>query len=159
MRPIIRWLAAIPLAMVAGFIAHASVIFASSIAHGFDEISMLINSRDMAGMPVTGTYTILLIRALTTFSLVVAAAIVVPSHKKEVALSLAVIITVGFAIVFAYLIYNGITSEAKIGLGVWYRSLIECASYVAGAWAGADHAKSLRELRWNYGDGITVTPY
>jgi hypothetical protein len=135
-------LAAIPLAIAAGFIAHVVLVFMASLAHGFNEVSALWASQDMAGMPVSGTYTVVITRAITAGALVVVAAIVVPSHKKIAAFAMAAVVTVASAVILTYFIYRGITSDAHIGFGVWYRSIIESIAYIIGAFSGVYYART-----------------
>lgn len=93
-------------------------------------------------MPVSGTYTVIITRAITAAAVVVVGAIVVPSHKRAVALTMAAIVTVVSACMLGYFIYSGITSEHHLGFGVWYRTIIELVAYVVGAFSGVYYARA-----------------
>lgn len=133
----IRWLVALPAALIAAIAAHFLVSFALSIGHGFDTIASFWRASDMNGMPVSGTYIVLVTRAVSAAALVGVIAYLVPKYNRTIGLASAFVVGVAAIVLFIYLVWSLVSSGADVGVGVWYRTSLEVLGIVGGALAGA----------------------
>ena len=140
---LLRWVAALPLGVLAAFAAHMILGFNFGIAHGFEEVGLFWDSPDMAGMPIRGTYIMLGTRAVSACALVSVAAWVAPQFKKQIGLSLAIIISILSIAFLIYLLYQSVRFELAWGFSVWYRSILELAGIIIGCVFGAGMSSSM----------------
>ena len=140
---LIRWVAALPLAVLAAFAVHIIFGFTFGIAHGFEEVDVFWESRDMAGMPISGTYIMIVTRSVTAATLVGVAAWLVPQFKKQIGFSLAIVVSILSTILLIFLLYQSVRLELPLGFGGWYRSILELASIIIGCVVGAGFSASM----------------
>lgn len=134
---IVRWIIAIPAGIAASFLFHMFSVYGFSLGHGFDEVSALLNSMDMNGMPLRGTYILLITRLVSSAALVGCAVLIVPKYKKIFGIVLATIVTI-FAISFLiFLIHQAVSLEIPLGPSLWYRNIVEMVGIIAGNLLGA----------------------
>jgi hypothetical protein len=140
---LLRWVAALPIAVLAAFVAHYILYLTFSTTHGQEAVDMFWESRDMAGMPISGTYMLLVSRAVTTGTLVGVAAWVAPQFKKQIGFSLAIIVSILSITFLIYLLYLSVRHEFPLGFGGWYRGLLELAGIILGCSAGVGFSSSM----------------
>ncbi|MDE3001339.1 MAG: hypothetical protein OXU79_19865 [Gemmatimonadota bacterium] len=134
---LIRWILAVPLGVVAAFLVHLFVTALSGLAHGFDRVADFWDSTDMAGMPIEGTYIMFTARVLSAAALLHVATRVAPNHKKKLSKVLAIIGVLGIGLMF--LILSGLSillSGPSLGIGGWYRNILEAFSVIFGCVVG-----------------------
>lgn len=142
MTNILRWGAALPLAAIAAFAIHMGLGVAFGIAHGFNEVGLFWESRDMAGMPISGTYIMLVTRIATISALVGVAAWAVPRFKIQAGIVIASVIGVSTVALFVYTYYQSVQVGLPIGFWGWYRGLLEAFSIIIGCAVGIGLALS-----------------
>jgi hypothetical protein len=129
---ILRWAAAVPMAVLAAFAVHMALGITFGIGHGFDKVEFFWLSRDMASMPISGTYIMLVTRAASTCTLVGVAAWVVPRLKIQVGIVLAIVICIYTSALFIYVLYQSVHLGLTLGFSGWYRSILEWVSIIIG---------------------------
>ena len=96
---IIRWIIAVPAGLGAWFGANYSIGTTFGFAHGFEVVDEFWDAPDMNGMPISGTYIILVTRIVAAAALVGVMAYLVPRYHKRVAIVVAALVSaaaVGF---------------------------------------------------------------
>lgn len=132
-----RWLLAFPAGAVAAVAAHFLVTFAFGLGHGFDTVASFWAAPDMNGMSISGTYIVVVTRALTSAVFVGVTCWLVPAFHRYVGVTFALLVVVGSASLLGYLLWATSNAGVHLGLGVWYRNLLEFVSYSLGAIVGA----------------------
>src|ERR1700704_4636535 len=90
---IIRWIIAVPAGLLAWFGANYSIGRTFGFAHGFEVVDEFWEAPDMNGMPISGTYIILITRIVAAAALVCVIAYLVPRYHKRVAIIVASLVS------------------------------------------------------------------
>lgn len=134
---LLRWVAALPLGLIASFAAYMIIDFNFSVIYGYEKVALFWQAHDMAGMPITGSFIMLVTRVLQACALVSVAALVVPQFKKQVGFYLAIIASILSVALVSYLFYRVYTSGLALGFSGWYRGILETTSLIVGCVVGA----------------------
>ena len=134
---IIRWIIAVPAGLGAWFGANYSIGTTFGFAHGFEVVDEFWEAPDMNGMPISGTYIILITRIVAAAALVGVMVYVVPHYHKRVAIVAASLVSaaaVGFLVFISVQVAN---EDLSIGPDGWYKHILDTLSISCGAIAGA----------------------
>ena len=134
---IVRWIIAIPAGIAASFLMHMFSLYSFSLGHGYDDVSALLDSIDMNGMPLRGTYILLFTRLASSAALVGCAVLIVPKYKKKFGIVLAVIVSIFAISLLIFLMHQAIGLKIPLGPSVWYRNILEMIGVVSGSILGA----------------------
>jgi glucan phosphoethanolaminetransferase (alkaline phosphatase superfamily) len=131
---IIRWAIAVPAGVMLWYAANHSVGIAFGIIHGFDRVDAFWEAPDMDGVPIIGTYIILVTRAVAAASLVGIIIYIVPRHHKQVAIITAALVTIGAVAIF---VYQAVSTDQHISGEGWYKLALDMLSMMFGGMGGA----------------------
>ncbi len=144
---LIRWIIAVPAGLLAWFGANYSIGMTFGFAHGFEVVDDFWGAPDMNGMPISGTYIILVTRIVAAAALVGMIVYVVPRYHKRVAIiatSLVSAAAVGF---LGFILFQAVNADLNIGLDGWYRHILDMLSIIFGAIVGAWMANENQKKR------------
>jgi hypothetical protein len=131
---ILRWIIAVPAGLVAWFAANYSIGRTFGFAHGFEVVDEFWDAPDMNGMPISGTYIILVTRIVAAASLVGVAIYIVPRYHKQVAIVVASLVSAAAVVILSFQVMS---ADLNIGLDGWYRQILDMLSIILGAIFGA----------------------
>ena len=134
---IIRWIIAVPAGLVAWFGANYSIGTTFGFAHGFEVVDEFWDAPDMNGMPISGTYIILVTRIVAAAALVGVMVYVVPHYHKRVAIVAASLVSAAAVGFLGFVLFQAVTADLNIGLDGWYRQILDMLSIILGAIFGA----------------------
>jgi len=134
---IIRWIIAVPAGLVAWFGANYSIGTTFGFAHGFEVVDEFWDAPDMNGMPISGTYIILVTRIVAAAALVGVMVYVVPHYHKRVAIVVASFVSAAAIGFLGFVLFQAGTADLNIGLDGWYRHILDMLSIILGAIFGA----------------------
>lgn len=134
---IIRWIIAVPAGLVAWFGANYSIGTTFGFAHGFEVVDEFWDAPDMNGMPISGTYIILVTRIVAAAALVGVMVYVVPHYHKRVAIVVASLVSAAAIGVLGLVLFQAGSADLNIGLDGWYRHILDMLSIILGAIFGA----------------------
>lgn len=134
---IIRWIIAVPAGIVAWFGANYSIGTTFGFAHGFEVVDEFWEAPDMNGMPISGTYIILITRIVAAAALVGVMVYVVPHYHKRVAIVAASLVSAAAVGLMGFVLFQSMSADLNIGLDGWYRQILDMLSIILGAIFGA----------------------
>ena len=134
---IIRWIIAVPAGIVAWFGANYSIGTTFGFAHGFEVVDEFWDAPDMNGMPISGTYIILVTRIVAAAALVGVMVYVVPHYHKRVAIVAASLVSAAAVGFLGFVLFQTMSADLIIGLDGWYRQILDMLSIILGAIFGA----------------------
>jgi len=134
---IIRWIIAVPAGLVAWFGANYSIGTTFGFAHGFEVVDEFWDAPDMNGMPISGTYIILVTRIVAAAALVGVMVYVVPHYHKRVAIVAASLVSAAAVGFLGIVLFQSMSADLNIGLDGWYRQILDMLSIILGAIFGA----------------------
>ena len=134
---IIRWIIAVPAGLVAWFGANYSIGTTFGFAHGFEVVDEFWDAPDMNGMPISGTYIILVTRIVAAAALVGVIVYVVPHYHKRVAIVVASLVSAVAIGLLGFVLFQVGSADLNIGLDGWYRQILDMLSIILGAIFGA----------------------
>ena len=134
---IIRWIIAVPAGIVAWFGANYSIGTTFGFAHGFEVVDEFWDAPDMNGMPISGTYIILVTRIVAAAALVGVIVYVVPHYHKRVAIVVASLVSAAAMGFLGFVLFQAGSADLHIGLDGWYRHTLDMLSIILGAIFGA----------------------
>jgi fructose-specific phosphotransferase system IIC component len=134
---IIRWIIAVPAGLVAWFGANYSIGTTFGFAHGFEVVDEFWDAPDMNGMPISGTYIILVTRIVAAAALVGVMVYVVPHYHKRVAIVVASLVSATAIGFLGFVLFKAVSADLNIGLDGWYRHILDMLSIILGAIFGA----------------------
>jgi len=134
---IIRWIIAVPAGLVAWFGANYSIGTTFGFAHGFEVVDEFWDAPDMNGMPISGTYIILVTRIVAAAALVGVMVYVVPHYHKRVAIVVASLVSATAIGFLGFVLFQAGSADLNIGLDGWYRHILDMLSIILGAIFGA----------------------
>lgn len=132
----LRWILCLPLGLLCAFLVHMLVMIALGSIHGFENIESFWAANDMAGMPISGTYSIIFIFTSAYISLIVFVVKFAPSHKQAVAKLISAVCALFLLGLTVYVFWLVFSNDVRIGFGVWYRSILEGISAATGIIVG-----------------------
>ena len=131
---ILRWAVAVPAGVMLWYAANHSIGIAFGIIHGFERVDAFWEAPDMDGVPIIGTYIILVTRTVAAASLAGVIIYIVPRYHKQVAIVVASLVSVGAA---AILVFQVASAEQSISAEGWYKLVLDMLSMIFGGIAGA----------------------
>ena len=134
---ILRWIIAVPAGLVAWFAANYSIGTTFGFAHGFEVVDEFWEAPDMNGMPISGTYIILITRIVAAAALVGVIVYVVPHYHKRVAIVAASLVSAAAVGFLGFVLFQARSADLNIGLDGWYRQILDMLSIILGAIFGA----------------------
>ena len=134
---IIRWIIAVPAGLVAWFGANYSIGTTFGFAHGFEVVDEFWDAPDMNGMPISGTYIILVTRIVAAGALVGVMVYVVPHYHKRVAIVVASLVSAAAIGFLGFVWFQAGSADVNMGLDGWYRHILDMLSIILGAIFGA----------------------
>jgi len=134
---IIRWIIAVPAGLVAWFGANYSIGTTFGFAHGFEVVDEFWDAPDMNGMPISGTYIILVTRIVAAAALVGVMVYLVPRYHKQVAIAVASVVSAAAVGFLGFILFQAMSADLNIGLDGWYRHILDMLSIILGAIFGA----------------------
>ena len=134
---IIRWIIAVPAGLGAWFGANYSIGRTFGFAHGFDVVDEFWEAPDMNGMPISGTYIILVTRIVAAAALVCVMVYLVPRHHKRVPIVVASLVSAAAVDFMGFVLFQAGSADLNIGLDGWYRQILDMLSIILGAIFGA----------------------
>lgn len=146
---IVRWIIAIPVGIVAAVGMHFLMTLGFSLGHGFETAASFWEASDMNGMPISGTYILFVTRATTAAAFVGVTAYIVPAFHKYVGIVFATVVALGSLVLLAYLARVAYNAGLSLGVGAWYRNILEFVSYGLGGIVGAAIGSGAGERRTN----------
>jgi hypothetical protein len=132
----LRWILFLPLGILSAYLTHVFVRLAIGLMHGFDNMALFWAATDMAGMPLTGTYAIILNYTAVYCALIYYTVRAAPSDKIKVAKLISTLCGLFVLILMAYISWLLFKYDVSVGFWVLYRSTIETLSAVMGIIAG-----------------------
>jgi len=134
---IIRWIIAVPAGLMLWFAANYSIGVAFGFLHGFEVVDSFWEAPDMNGMPISGTYIILVTRIVAAASLVGMIIYVVPRYHKRVAIVVASLVSAAAVGFLGFILFQAMSDDLNIGLDGWYRHILDMLSIILGGIVGA----------------------
>jgi len=134
---VLRWLIAVPAGLGAWFGANYSIGMTFGFAHGFEVVDEFWEAPDMNGMPISGTYIILITRIVAAAALVSVIVYLVPLYHKRVAIALASLVSAAAIGFLCFVLFQAGNDDLNIGLDGWYRHILDMLSIILGAIFGA----------------------
>lgn len=134
---IIRWIIAVPAGLMLWFAANYSIGTAFGFLHGFEAVDSFWEAPDMNGMPISGTYIILVTRIVAAASLVGMIIYVVPRYHKQVAIVVASLVSAAAVGFLGFVLFQAGSADLNFGPDGWYRHILDMLSIVLGAIFGA----------------------
>jgi len=134
---IIRWIIAVPAGLLAWFGANYSIGMTFGFAHGLEVVDEFWEAPDMNGMPISGTYIILITRIVSAAALVGVMVYLVPRYHKRVAIVVASLVSTAAVGFLGFVLFQAVTADLNIGLDGWYRHILDMLSIILGAIFGA----------------------
>ena len=120
------------------FAANHSIGTAFGILHGFDRVGAFWEAPDMDGVPIIGTYMIVITRTIAAASLVGVIIYLVPRYHKQVAIVAASLVSAAAVVFMGVILFQAANAEdLTIGLDGWYRYTLDMLSIMVGAIVGA----------------------
>jgi hypothetical protein len=92
---------------------------------------------DMNGMPISGTYIILVTRLVAAAALVGMIVYLVPRFHKRVAAIAAALVSVAALGFLGFVLFQAGNADLKLGPDGWYRHILDALSIIMGAIFGA----------------------
>jgi hypothetical protein len=144
----VRWIIAIPAGLAAWFVANYSIGMTFGFGHGFEVVEEFWDSSDMNGMPVSGTYIILVTRIVAAAALVGVIVYLVPRYHKQVAIVVASLISAAAVSFLGFVLFQAGGADQNISPDVRYRHILDMLSIIlgaiVGAWMAYENQKSRR---------------
>ena len=134
---ILRWAIAVPAGLLAWFGANYSIGMTFGFAHGFEVVDEFWEAPDMNGMPISGTYIILITRIVAAAALVGVMVYLVPGYHKRVATVVASLVSAAAVGFLGFDLFQAGSGDLNIGLDGWYRHILDMLSIIMGAIFGA----------------------
>ena len=135
---ILRWIIAVPAGVMVWFAANHAIGTAFGILHGFDRVGDFWEAPDMDGVPIIGTYMIIVTRTIAAASLVGVIIYIVPRYHKQVAIVTASLVSAAAVVFMGVILFQAAHAEDfKIDLEGWYRYILDMLSIMVGAIVGA----------------------
>jgi glucan phosphoethanolaminetransferase (alkaline phosphatase superfamily) len=134
---ILRWIIAVPAGLLLWFAANYSIGMAFGFLHGFETVDSFWEALDMNGMPISGTYIILVTRIVAAASLVGMIIYVVPRYHKQVAIVVASLVSAAAVGFLGFILFQAMSADLNIGLDGWYRHILDMLSIILGGIVGA----------------------
>ena len=134
---ILRWAIAVPAGLLAWFGANHSIGMTFGFAHGFEVVDEFWEAPDMNGMPISGTYIILITRIVAAAALVGVIVYLVPCYHKRVAIVVASLVSAAAVGFLGFVLFQAGSADLTIGLDGWYRHILDMLSIIIGAIFGA----------------------
>ncbi len=132
-----RWILALPAGVLVAFLMQMVTDVAFGLGYGFETVYGFYDSPDMAGMPVSGTFILLVSRTASAAILLYTTIVLVPNYKRQAA----VILVAGLSMLsigwFIYVVWSAINTNYTITAGMWYRFILESISLFLGLVVGA----------------------
>ena len=119
------------------FAANYSIGVAFGFLHGFEVVDSFWEAPDMNGMPISGTYIILVTRIVAAASLVGMIIYVVPRYHKRVAIVVASLVSAAAVGFLGFILFQAMSDDLNIGLDGWYRHILDMLSIILGGIVGA----------------------
>ena len=134
---IIRWIIAVPAGLLAWFGANYSIGMTFGFAHGFQVVDEFWEAPDMNGMPISGTYIILITRIVAAAALVGVTVYLAPLYHKRVAIVVASLVSAAAIGFLGFILFQAMSADLNIGPDGWYRQILDMLSIILGAIFGA----------------------
>jgi hypothetical protein len=134
---ILRWIIAVPAGLMLWFAANYSIGIAFGFLHGFEAVDEFWESPDMNGMPISGTFIILVTRIVAAASLVGMIIYVVPRYHKRVAIVAASLVSAAAVGFLGFILFQAMSADLNIGLDGWYKNILDMLSIIFGGIVGA----------------------
>jgi hypothetical protein len=134
---IIRWAIAVPAGIAAWFGANYSIGTTFGFVHGFEVVEEFWDAPDMNGMPISGTYIILVTRLVAAAALVGMIVYLVPRYHQRVATIAAALVSVAALGFLGFVWFQAGNADLKFGPDGWYRHILDALSIIMGAVFGA----------------------
>ena len=134
---LLRWIIAVPAGLTLWFAANHSIGMAFGFLHGFEAVDSFWEAPDMNGMPISGTYIILITRIVAAASLVAVIIYVVPRYHKQVAIVATSLVSAAAVIFLGFISFQAVSAELNIAPEGWYRYILDMLSIIIGAIFGA----------------------
>ena len=134
---ILRWIIAVPAGLTLWFAANHSIGMAFGFLHGFEEVDSFWEAPDMDGMPIIGTYIILITRIVAAASLVAVIIYIVPRYHKQVAIVVTSLVSAAAVIFLGFISFQAVSANITFGPEGWYRYILDMLSIIVGAIFGA----------------------
>jgi hypothetical protein len=131
---IVRWAIAVPAGVMLWFAANHSIGIAFGIIHGFERVDAFWEAPDMDGVPIIGTYIILVTKTVAAASLIGVIIYIVPHFHKQVAIVGAALVSVAAA---AILVFQVVSVDQSISAEGWYKLILDMLSMIFGGIGGA----------------------
>ena len=144
---ILRWIFAVPAGLMLWYAANYSIGMTFGFVHGFEEVDSFWEASDMNGMPISGTYIILITRIVAAASLVAVIIYVVPRYHKQVAIVVTSLVSAAAVIFLSFILFQAVSADPNIDLSGWYKHILDMLSIVVGAIVGAWMAYGNRRRR------------
>ena len=144
---ILRWAIAVPAGLLAWFGANHSIGMTFGFAHGFEVVDEFWEAPDMNGMPISGTYIILITRIVAAAALVGVMVYLVPGYHKRVATVVASLVSAAAVGFLGFILFQAMSADLNIGPEGWYRYILDMLSIIVGAIFGAWMAYGSRKRR------------
>lgn len=144
---LLRWIIAVPAGLTLWFAANYSIGITFGFAHGFEVVDSFWEASDMNGMPISGTYIIIITRIVAAASLVAVIIYVVPGYHKQVAIIVTSLVSAAAIIFLGFILFQAGSADLNIGPDGWYRHILDMLSIIVGAVVGAWMAYGSRRRR------------
>jgi glucan phosphoethanolaminetransferase (alkaline phosphatase superfamily) len=134
---IIRWIIAVPAGLLAWFGANYSIGMTFGFVHGFELVDEFWEAPDMNGMPISGTYIVLITRIVAAAALVGVTVYLVPLYHKQVAIVVASLVSAAAVGFLGFILIQTTSADLQISPDGWYRQILDMLSIIMGAIFGA----------------------
>ena len=133
----VRWIIAVPAGLMLWFTANFSIGKAFGMIHGFELIDSFWEAPDMDGIPIIGTYILIVTRAIAAASLVGVIIYIVPRYHKQVAIVVASLVSTAAVGFLGFILFQTANADLTIAPEGWYKQGLDMLSIIFGAVFGA----------------------
>ena len=136
MKTALRWISALPLAVIAALAIYLFLHSSFGVTYGFEELNEFWAARNMGRMPISGIYILIVTRGAMAASFICTLAWVIPADSRKVAKAAAILLIGSSLLILTVLSLKEIESGALVDLGIWARHITELVGLAFGTWFG-----------------------
>ena len=104
--------------------------------HGFELVDEFWEAPDMNGIPISGTYIILITRIVAAAALLSVIVYLVPLYHKRVAIVVASLVSAAALGFLGFILIQTMSADLQISPDGWYRQILDMLSIILGAILG-----------------------
>ncbi len=119
------------------FAANFTIGKAFGMIHGYELIDSFWDAPDMDGIPIIGTYVLIVTRTIAAASLVGVIIYIVPRYHKQVAIVVASLVSTAAVGFLGFILFQTANADLSIAPEGWYKQGLDMLSIIVGAVFGA----------------------